>query len=133
MTHYNPSFNCNYYLYLLIFTSKINIYEYIIIIDNNQYNINNNFEDIIYAKKENEIIPAYKRNEYVNQELTQTKSSSFLNRPLENTLRKSVNSNTIISVGNYNSHSTKLNPHTINFIPCINCNNMISIDDIGIY
>ncbi len=31
MTHYNPSFNCNYYLYLLIFTSKINIYEYIII------------------------------------------------------------------------------------------------------
>lgn len=65
--------------------------------------------------------------------MVQSKSGTFLNTFSNNNLRKSVCTNTLTSSNNFNSNSNYNinNQVMINFIPCINCNNMISIDDIG--
>lgn len=97
-------------------------------------NISNKINEDIQNKAENEkIIPAYKRNEYISDEtMVQSRLSIYSNsnNQTSNNLRKSVYNNTMTSSFNYNSNSNN-DQFMINHIPCINCNNMISIDDIG--
>lgn len=100
----------------------------------NKFNINNNYNENLENKRDNDlIIPAYKRKEYLNDEtMTQSKSGSFMNSINSTNIRKSVYNNTLASSYNFNSNSnSNSNQVMINFIPCINCNNMINIDDIG--
>jgi hypothetical protein len=107
------------------------------LVSNNTFKINNNCNKDFINKKANDIIiPAYKRKEYLNDEsLLQSKSGNFFNNKSSSNLRKPVsnNNNNIISSSNFNTSSSNYNNYQvmINFIPCINCNNMISIDDIG--
>jgi len=97
-------------------------------------NLSNNFNENIQKKRENDaIIPAYKTREFTNDEaIVQDKCGIFINNQNSNNLSKSVNNNTMASSSNYNSNSNNNNKqNTINYIPCINCNNMVGIDDIG--
>jgi hypothetical protein len=100
----------------------------------NNLNLSNNFNENIQNKRENDIIiPAYKTREFTNDEaIVQAKCGIFINNQNSINLSKSVYNNNMASSSNYNSNSNNNNKqNTINYIPCINCNNMVGIDDIG--
>lgn len=127
----NDNFSSKLFFYLYFFMVNF----LIILLDNlnannkllsNTISLNDEYGNERENLIEDESIPQTKASNYrSHQYLNNFKNSDKYNNPLQSSQQSFISTTT-------KNQNTNVN-NNINFIPCINCNNIINIEDIGIF